>query len=57
MSECAKCGHEFDYEHPAATKQYYQIEMKSEMYHGRSGVVFYCKECAPFGNTKIPEKI
>jgi hypothetical protein len=57
MSECEKCGHEFDYFDPSATASYYKIELKSEVSHGRTGVLYYCKGCAPFGNTKIPEEI
>jgi hypothetical protein len=55
--KCEKCGHEFNYENPTETKSFYVIERRSEMYRGNSGSVAFCKGCAPFGNTKIPEQI
>lgn len=55
--ECEKCGHEFNYDDPSGTRSYYVVEMHSEAYHGRKGVVAYCLDCAPFGNTKIPGKL
>lgn len=53
---CEKCGYEYNYDDPTASRTYYTVEEKNEMTHGRSGVVAYCKKCAPFGNTKIPTK-
>ena len=57
MAKCEKCGHEFDYNDPSATKQFYEINLRSELTRGYSKSITYCRGCAPFGNTKIPEKL
>jgi len=57
MVECEKCGYQFNYNDPSATRSYYAIESRTEATKGRNGKVVYCRKCAPFGNTKIPEKI
>ncbi len=57
MTECEKCGYEFNYNDPSATRSYYRIEKRSEAIHGQRGMVAYCIGCAPFGNTKIPGKL
>ena len=57
MVECEKCGYEFNYLDPDGTRQYYIIQLRNEMSRGSNGKVAYCKDCAPFGNTKIPGKL
>jgi hypothetical protein len=57
MRKCAKCGYEFNYLDPTGTKEYYLVELRNEMTKGSRGTVVYCKECAPFGNTKIPDQV
>jgi len=55
--ECEKCGYEFSYQDPSATRSYYVIGEENEAFRGREKTIAYCKQCAPFGNTKIPGKL
>lgn len=55
--KCEKCGYEFNYLDPSGTRQYFVVELRSEMNRGATAKVAYCQECAPFGNTKIPGKL
>lgn len=57
MTECIDCGYEFNYNDPSATRSFFRIELRNEVVRGRIGAITYCKECAPFGNTKIPGRL
>lgn len=58
MAECEKCGKEHIYYGPHNERtRFYTVEMRDERTHGRMGIVHYCIECAPFGNTKIPDQL
>lgn len=55
--QCEDCGYEFNYRGSTGTRSYYVIEVRNEMTRGTDGKIAYCRSCAPFGNTNIPDKL